>query len=889
MRFDRNHLLCASIDAEIILIILQARALLAQILQAWAVGAIVNLRPLHSIERERLMHVSQLTIASGSYDRYRASTAVLNTYLPSIDLPVLELILKRLCLPSRSDDVASSRLEQSCQPRERLQGQCLDSLEFFALNDPAAANSWFAFNITLPRDGTEARSTVIFSGGALKKMDLVSSCSAEKLCQLAGALRTKHKPLKALAMHFMSRNLRFLCTRVQARSVSKAFLHDMVVSSDVQLQLRSDLQMRINFERRQRRLHFSEYVVGLAELIRSLSRVETRLLCTKKVEDHEITMIGTPRLDGATPNSLRIAWATPALQRTRIFKLEVADQVHGASEASATYRAIYRGLHAGAIINGLSPSRTYFFRVGFEYLHATCSNRGANMVSSFNFSTEHAPPFIFDALNKGPAIVLSKESTQASFCASESWATILGSAPFISGCNAWELEIINSSSLYIFVGAATRETDLATFLGGDSHSWGYIGDRALYHKRTKMKLYGERFGHGDTIGVLLNMDYGSLSFSKNSVDFGMAFDGIMGEVYPAIAFYSKGQQVALVENSFHCPGAGDVLPGSAPTFNFDQSSDVLDLMSAMLGGEPLTGRSLNRAYRYCQSWLRGCYYRVKSCCGPEMQVKREADCANLSVGQYVSTPRGNACVLGDAFGLLWFDFGVNNGAWFFTYATVRQNALRGYFRAVNPGLPNKEKKSVGLHTYTRCIDGMTFAHFHRHVRELSQGAEVNKHIVQSIDAASELHETCAWNLDAPTLIAHLDDTGLYSGVLQPTHESAACRVSLILMFNEDLLRGFPFLVNTHDHHQQNCRKQSAMISGLCPHVSRGRYRSKVTLLRGSIFGDTKHKLFRLFATHTMTRAKRAEDDYDYPEDLPQIVINRLKATTSPAMINQEAS
>ena len=42
-------------------------------------------------------------------------------------------------------------------------------------------------------------------------------------------------------------------------------------------------------------------------------------------------------------------------------------------------------------------------------------------------------------------------------------------------------------------------------------------------------------------------------------------------------------------------------------------------------------------------------------------------------------------------------------------------------------------------------------------------------------------------------------------------------------------------------------------------------------------------------THTMTRAKRAEDDYDYPEDLPQIVINRLKATTSPAMINQEAS
>ena len=36
-----------------------------------------------------------------------------------------------------------------------------------------------------------------------------------------------------------------------------------------------------------------------------------------------------------------------------------------------------------------------------------------------------------------------------------------------------------------------------------------LGDRALYHKRNKVKLYGERFGQGDVIGVTPDMDEGT--------------------------------------------------------------------------------------------------------------------------------------------------------------------------------------------------------------------------------------------------------------------------------------------------------------------------------------------------------------------------------------------
>ena len=53
--------------------------------------------------------------------------------------------------------------------------------------------------------------------------------------------------------------------------------------------------------------------------------------------------------------------------------------------------------------------------------------------------------------------------------------------------------------------------------------------------------------------------------------------------------------------------------------------------------------------------------------------------------------------------------------------------------------------------------------------------------------------------------------------------------------------------------------------------------SLVSLVRGSIFFHTKYNLLNSALRRTTTRAKKAEDDYDYPEDLPQVVLNRPKA------------
>eukprot|EP01025_Chloroclados_australasicus_P054950 TRINITY_DN6577_c0_g1_i1.p1 TRINITY_DN6577_c0_g1~~TRINITY_DN6577_c0_g1_i1.p1 ORF type:complete len:753 (-),score=102.41 TRINITY_DN6577_c0_g1_i1:390-2648(-) len=74
-------------------------------------------------------------------------------------------------------------------------------------------------------------------------------------------------------------------------------------------------------------------------------------------------------------------------------------------------------------------------------------------------------------------------------------------------------------------------------LGTDRQSFGYGGTAKKSHDR-QFDSYGEPFGYGDTIGVMLDCDRKSIFYSKNGVDFGEAFripESLHGQaLYPAI-------------------------------------------------------------------------------------------------------------------------------------------------------------------------------------------------------------------------------------------------------------------------------------------------------------------------------------------------------------------
>ena len=78
----------------------------------------------------------------------------------------------------------------------------------------------------------------------------------------------------------------------------------------------------------------------------------------------------------------------------------------------------------------------------------------------------------------------------------------------------------------------------------------------------------------------------------------------------------------------------------------------------------------------------------------------------------------------------------------------------------------------------------------------------------------------------------------------------------------DMLSGVPRLAFTHD--------------GVCCND----LGLQVSAFRASLFYHTKRKLLRAVLDGTATKPKKAEDEYDYPEELPQIMLNRPRAAAS---------
>ena len=157
---------------------------------------------------------------------------------------------------------------------------------------------------------------------------------------------------------------------------------------------------------------------------------------------------------------------------------------------------------------------------------------------------------------------------KAAYGGNESWSIVLATHGFVTGRNSWAVRIDESSTAYLFVGVAAAAVDREGFLGGDEHGWGLIGDGALYHRRAKARSYGHKFGEGDVVGVTLDMDVGTLSFSRNGVNLGVAFVGIRGKLFPAVAFYSRDQRATLTfvdgMTQCLCPGLGINVAGTSP-------------------------------------------------------------------------------------------------------------------------------------------------------------------------------------------------------------------------------------------------------------------------------------------------------------------------------------
>jgi len=134
-------------------------------------------------------------------------------------------------------------------------------------------------------------------------------------------------------------------------------------------------------------------------------------------------------------------------------------------------------------------------------------------------------------------------------------AAVVGSKPLTRGWqHYWEVKFC--SPVYgtdMMVGLATSKLDLAShqhsfasFLGHDSHSWGYSYHGSTQHAGTKTR-YGEKWQRGDVIGVHLDTWRGNVYFYRNGKLQGLAFNGLLGvDVYPVVSSTAAKSEVELV-------------------------------------------------------------------------------------------------------------------------------------------------------------------------------------------------------------------------------------------------------------------------------------------------------------------------------------------------------
>ncbi|CAM9106802.1 unnamed protein product, partial [Hapterophycus canaliculatus] len=840
----------------------------------------------------------------------------------------------------------------------RLVSTCLDGLDAVSAPDKLAEAPWAA---------SEAASSTSSSVGEevnLKLLewllDLLLSVNCADIftenafSRLSNCLNSPIMPAKEIAMYALTSIATKWCESlavdnrhnnrnaadpapVAAALPSLLAMEDTFQRHMAVSRVRSALLKRIAVERRPRGLFLTRYTQTLTALYVGMCKLQHLLLSRRRQSvgcelsaglDFAAEKVDTPAILYCTDSSIAVTWLP--LRKTGssssiMYEVQMATTQLGTKESHDVFRCVYSGRRLRCKVEDLMPGQVYRFRL--RAVHPTAKATAWSVVVTAE--TEQGVAFRFDSVNSGPAIFVSDNEMSASFRSNETWSTILGTIPFCVGSNSWELHLDKSATSYLFIGVATRDADLTTFLGGDDHGWGFIGDRALYHKRTKAKAYGERFGQGDTVGVNLDMDRRTLSFSKNGQDLGVAFEGLVGNLYPAVSFYNQGQRLSLVQSAFRCPGAGVTILASPLHTMPEEVLTIQGVMEAMVLRKtlPLGWMEVVRAGHL--AWVAGTTVRYATILDFELQFNvsdSSCRCFGLRARGRVRTPRGSATVIGVCEGVMWFHVDGERGAWFFTAGEIWRGRANGYFAmsaldgvdgenadeskwsgAVDGDRIQQQGKAGG--TSVQGIKGMGVDETKESgaAKALAAASEwdfaaagncarwtpaVDGCIVALLCAHADRHQVSVWNLTPAEVLEILSSARrrlniLIANEIAVSDADLLCRVSVLKQYNHDLVGVLPFAetaqgvqVSGHTESRTFCWGASNAHCGLAvgagDHPTRG-LGPLLVYLRRSTFLSTKQQALTQAVSITTTYAKKVEDEYDYPEDLPQLTVNRLKA------------
>lgn len=160
-----------------------------------------------------------------------------------------------------------------------------------------------------------------------------------------------------------------------------------------------------------------------------------------------------------------------------------------------------------------------------------------------------APLVRFDPKKCAYYMVL-QETNAAVIQVAKGFGSVLGNCEIASGVKYWEVELQSTSGGEgVFLGVASPDLPLNGSIMNRGIFWG-ISCGTGHKVHDIIDYYTEPFVDGDVIGVLLDMEYGRLSFYRNGKYLGVAYRGIeLKKLCPAFSLTYVGQRLKLLSTS----------------------------------------------------------------------------------------------------------------------------------------------------------------------------------------------------------------------------------------------------------------------------------------------------------------------------------------------------
>eukprot|EP00468_Gymnochlora_sp_CCMP2014_P002117 CAMPEP_0167744888 /NCGR_PEP_ID=MMETSP0110_2-20121227/2842_1 /TAXON_ID=629695 /ORGANISM="Gymnochlora sp., Strain CCMP2014" /LENGTH=142 /DNA_ID=CAMNT_0007629461 /DNA_START=482 /DNA_END=910 /DNA_ORIENTATION=+ len=123
--------------------------------------------------------------------------------------------------------------------------------------------------------------------------------------------------------------------------------------------------------------------------------------------------------------------------------------------------------------------------------------------------------------------------------------SIRGNTILTRGRSFWDVHIDRSHAGQISLGVCIDAQSANQYIGQSNAGYAYNGSSGKKAFSGVAQEYGPKFGQGDTIRIMVDMDDRTISFCKNGETLGIAFFGIPSKLFPAFSLYHANDLITL--------------------------------------------------------------------------------------------------------------------------------------------------------------------------------------------------------------------------------------------------------------------------------------------------------------------------------------------------------